>query len=81
VTRLPRPGGRLVVIGPARDATSGDRVFGALGLAAHLAHLWRRHSGPDGMPVRVRALPGVRYRRHVGWRYSLVWTKPLVSGS
>jgi hypothetical protein len=21
-------------------------------------------------------LPGVRYRRHLLWRYSLVWTKP-----
>jgi hypothetical protein len=23
-----------------------------------------------------RALPGVRYRRHLLWRYSLVWSKP-----
>ena len=24
----------------------------------------------------ARLLPGVRYRRHLLWRYSLVWTKP-----
>jgi len=23
-----------------------------------------------------RLLPGVRYRRHLLWRYSLLWTKP-----
>jgi SAM-dependent methyltransferase len=26
--------------------------------------------------LAVRLLPGVRYRRHLYWRYSLVWTKP-----
>lgn len=26
-----------------------------------------------------RLLPGVRYHRHLYWRYSLVWTKPTVS--
>jgi hypothetical protein len=29
--------------------------------------------------MRLRAtdmLPGVRYRHHLYWRYSLVWTKP-----
>jgi hypothetical protein len=24
----------------------------------------------------ARLLPGARYRRHLLWRYSLVWTKP-----
>ena len=24
----------------------------------------------------VRALPGARYRRHLLWRYSVIWTKP-----
>jgi hypothetical protein len=23
-----------------------------------------------------RMLPGARYRRHLYWRYSLIWTKP-----
>ena len=26
-----------------------------------------------------RVLPGVRYRRHLYWRYSLVWAKPAVT--
>jgi 2-polyprenyl-3-methyl-5-hydroxy-6-metoxy-1,4-benzoquinol methylase len=26
--------------------------------------------------LAARTLPGVRYRRHLYWRYSLVWTKP-----
>jgi hypothetical protein len=25
--------------------------------------------------IAQRQLPGVRYRRHLLWRYSLVWTK------
>lgn len=24
----------------------------------------------------TRLLPGARYRRHLLWRYSLIWTKP-----
>jgi hypothetical protein len=27
--------------------------------------------------MAAEALPGARYRRHVLWRYSLIWTKPL----
>lgn len=26
--------------------------------------------------IAARLLPGVRYRRHVLWRFSLVWTRP-----
>jgi hypothetical protein len=26
--------------------------------------------------VADRVLPGVRFRRHLLWRYSLTWTKP-----
>ena len=26
--------------------------------------------------IAAQELPGVRYRRHLLWRYSLVWTKP-----
>ncbi len=48
----------------------------------------REERGP-GQPVRpptmtwdevrvgaLRLLPGVRYRRHMLWRYSLMWRKP-----
>ena len=30
----------------------------------------------DMQALARQALPGVRYRRHLLWRYSLVWTKP-----
>jgi hypothetical protein len=26
--------------------------------------------------LAMDALPGARYRHHLYWRYSLVWTKP-----
>ena len=30
----------------------------------------------DMRQLADRVLPGARYRRHLYWRYSLVWTKP-----
>ncbi|MEW2437156.1 class I SAM-dependent methyltransferase [Streptomyces caniferus] len=85
------PGGRLVVIGLAGNRTPLDRLVSGAGVPA-ARMLARRHggkSGPPGMPVldpgmtwrQVRraargALPGSRYRRHLLWRYSLVWDKP-----
>lgn len=88
---LLRPGGVLVVVSLARSTTARERLVGALGVPAALANRLRRnHShGVEGMPVRdpemswrdvreeaARLLPGVRYRRHLLWRYSLVWRKP-----
>ncbi|MET9296439.1 class I SAM-dependent methyltransferase [Streptomyces sp. NPDC003077] len=87
---LLRPGGTLVVVGLARDASPADR---AVTLAAapivRIVKVLRRAHGPDGMPaahpqmgygqVRTTArllLPGVRYRRHLLRRYSLTWQKP-----
>ncbi|TYB38416.1 class I SAM-dependent methyltransferase [Actinomadura chibensis] len=88
---LLRPGGRLVVVGLAREASLGE--WAALIAAApvvRVVKVLRRARGPEGMPVadprmsygEVRAaarrlLPGVRYRRHVLRRYSLTWEKPL----
>jgi SAM-dependent methyltransferase len=31
---------------------------------------------PETRAVARQALPGVRYRRHLMWRYSLIWAKP-----
>ncbi|UQI46056.1 class I SAM-dependent methyltransferase [Streptomyces sp. HU2014] len=86
------PGGRLVVVGLTRPRTVWDRVVSGAGVPAARV-LARRHGGkrdPAGMPVRepvmswgeVRRqarwlLPGCRVRRHLLWRYSLVWDKPL----
>ena len=34
------------------------------------------HSYRDMRRIAARLLPGSRYRRHLYWRYSLVWVKP-----
>lgn len=85
------PGGRLVIVGLARNRTPPDWIAAAAGFPAHRLHA-RRHggtSGPAAMPVldpemswgqvrraAHRLLPGCRYRRHLLWRYSVRWEKP-----
>lgn len=87
---LLRPGGTLVVVGLARDASPTDwaaRIAAAP--VVKVTKLVRRAQSPEGMPVRdpqlsygqIRAtarqlLPGMRYRRHVLRRYSVIWRKP-----
>ena len=89
MARALRPGGRLAVVGLAADGSIGDYLADAPGLPVNLFYrAIHRKSGP-GAPVKdpemtwaeVRAtvgrlLPGARYRRHLLWRYSLLWTKP-----
>ncbi|MFH8680541.1 class I SAM-dependent methyltransferase [Streptomyces lydicus] len=87
------PGGRLVIIGLARNRTPLDRCISGAGVPAARLLARRRggKSGPQGMPVEdsdmtwgeVRraardCLPGSRFRRHLLWRYSVVWDKPLI---
>lgn len=89
---LVRPGGVLVVIGLARSRQLEDYavdVAGAIATRVH-RHLLRKrhweHSAPKLWPPPLsyaevrqtaeRVLPGVQYRRHVLWRYSLVWSRP-----
>jgi hypothetical protein len=31
--------------------------------------------------VLAAVLPGARWRRHLYWRWSLVWTRPAVTGA
>ena len=86
---LVRPRGVVAVVGLAannwRDvpyALVGESARAALGL---VRGQWE-HSAPIAWPPPVtygemkrisrRVLPGVRYRRHLLGRYSLVWTKP-----
>jgi SAM-dependent methyltransferase len=87
---LLRPGGTLVVVGLARDATAADWAFRIA--AAPLVRIIKRlrsAAGPEGMPTlvphmsydQIRAvaqqlLPGARYHRHLLRRYSLIWDKP-----
>ncbi|MGW5259958.1 class I SAM-dependent methyltransferase [Microbispora sp. NPDC004025] len=87
---LLRPGGTLVVVGLAREASPADWAATiAAAPVVRITKVLRRAREPEGMPVaaprmsyeQVRAaahrlLPGVRYRRHVLRRYSLTWTKP-----
>ncbi|MBT2488886.1 class I SAM-dependent methyltransferase [Streptomyces sp. ISL-96] len=95
MVRLLAPGGRLVIVGLARNKTPLDWVISAAGVpAARLNAL--RHGGksdPDGMPIQMptlawgdvrraanQLLPGCRFRRHLLWRYSLIWDKPTTPG-
>ena len=87
---LLRPGGVLAVVGLARSrpvldlprdlaAAVGTRVL------RRNRRYWE-HSAPMVWPppetfsgccrIAESTLPGVRYRRLLLWRYSLVWTKP-----
>jgi SAM-dependent methyltransferase len=88
---LLRPGGVLVAVGLARGGLA-DVPISLCATAVHQFFLLRRvyleQASPTvwpppesyaGMRELARAmLPGARYRRHLLWRYSLVWTKPRV---
>ncbi|WP_421108753.1 class I SAM-dependent methyltransferase [Streptomyces sp. NEAU-S77] len=86
---LLRPGGVLAVVGLARD-TPRDLPHVLAGVAVGTAHRavkgqWQ-HPSPVVWPPPVtyrqmralaaEVLPGTRYRRHVLFRYSIVWHKP-----
>ena len=89
MARVLRPGGRLAVIGLAADKSLADLFAAAPGVPVNLVYRGLYRQGESGAPimdpdmswreVRVaaaRLLPGVRYRRHLLWRYSLLWRKP-----
>jgi ubiquinone/menaquinone biosynthesis C-methylase UbiE len=89
MARLLRPGGQLAVIGLAADKSITDLLAAAPALPVDLFYRAIYRRGESGAPImdpdhswrEVRAaaasaLPGVRYRRHLLWRYSLLWTKP-----
>jgi len=89
---LVRPGGVLAVVGLARSREIGDFALDVAGVVATRVHrhiLRRRYweqSAPKVWPPPLsyaelrrsatRLLPDVKYRRHVLWRYSLVWKRP-----
>jgi SAM-dependent methyltransferase len=72
---------------PAIAGTQLHRLAGAS--RRSIRQLPRPHQPPLVWPpplsyrqlrrLAERVLPGVRYRRHLYWRYSLLWTKPVVS--
>jgi len=95
LTRMPellKPGGTLAIIGLARSGIIGLPFELARAIATRL-HTHRKgcwnHPSPIVWPpplsyrqmrhIAAVRLPGVQYRRHVLWRYSLWWTKPARS--
>jgi SAM-dependent methyltransferase len=87
--QLVRPGGTVIVVGLAANAWA-DIPLAAVGMASRLGlglvyGRWK-HSAPECWPppltyremkaLSADVLPGVRYRRHLLSRYSLVWRKP-----
>jgi SAM-dependent methyltransferase len=93
---LLRPGGTLAIVGLARSRYPADLPAEVAGAILHRVYTARRGyweiSAPMVWPppetygsvrrLAAEVLPGVRYRRHPLWRYSLVWSKPTpgVSG-
>ena len=89
MARALRPGGRLAVVGLAAHGSFGDYLADVPGIPLGLAYRAVRGKSDPGAPImdpemtwaEVRAvarrlLPGVRYRRHLLFRYSLLWRKP-----
>lgn len=90
MTELLRSGGRLAVIGLARSTYPRDLARDATAVLFHRTlrrarGCWRSpaptvwpppHSYREIGALAGVTLPGGRFRRHLLWRYSLVWTKP-----
>jgi 2-polyprenyl-3-methyl-5-hydroxy-6-metoxy-1,4-benzoquinol methylase len=89
---LLRPGGTLAILGLARSSYPADLPRDIA--ATMMSHVYRRtksyweSSAPTVWPppqtyreVRLlaeRTLPRARFRRHLLWRYSIIWTKPTI---
>jgi hypothetical protein len=81
----------LAVVGLAQSRHSADLMFDLAGIVADRLHkvtktYWET-SAPKVWPppetyrqtlqAAETMLPGARFRRHLLWRYSITWTKPL----
>ena len=89
MSQLLAPGGTLVVVGLARSRLT-DLPWDGVAVIANLGHRVAKGYWPQPSPIvwppphsyreigalAGEMLPGVRYRRHLLWRYSLVWVRP-----
>ena len=90
---LVRPGGALAVVGLARSSYPADLARDAAAVVVNRLHRLARNywesSAPEVWPpahtygevraIAERELPGARFRRHLLFRYSIVWTPPTDS--
>jgi SAM-dependent methyltransferase len=89
LAELTAPGGTLVIVGLARNASIYDRLLSALSVVpvriARAGRGWHEHGAPKKDPAESwadvhravsAALPGARFRRRLYWRYSVVWNRP-----
>jgi len=95
MSRLLQPGGTLAIVGLARSRLPADLPWEAAAAAANLGYRLTRTYWEQPSPVvwppplsyaetralARQALPGARYRRHLLWRYSLIWVKPAPAGA
>lgn len=81
-----RPGGIVAVVGLSQSRYPADFVYDAAGAVATRLHRHAKTYAPKALePTETFAearrivhavLPGARYKRHIMWRWSAVWTKP-----
>lgn len=94
MSRLLEPGGTLVIVGLARSRLPADLLRDAAAVVANVGYrltrtCWEQpspivwpppHTYAEMQGLARRHLPGVRYQRHLLWRYSLIWVKPAAAG-
>jgi len=87
---LLQPGGILAIVGLARSRLPADLPWEAAAVITNLGYrltrtYWQQPSPTVWPPPHTYAairqlaahtLPGLQYRRHILWRYSLIWEKP-----
>ncbi|WP_447009329.1 class I SAM-dependent methyltransferase [Saccharothrix hoggarensis] len=84
---LVRPGGVVAILGLAREEGFRDRALSLASVPLNVVMRLLRDDPVDDAPVRdwslslreIKAeadvlMSGARFRRHLFWRYSLVWT-------